>query len=385
MTDVFAAPFVLAPLAPLAPASQSSGSGFAPSPVGSDWSEKRRDNEANVRKERRGAVSRARAKVEKDWDRPTQTKSQRLAQAASKGTRDTGGLAERRATLSSVQKAVAALADVPMDSDISDEGFRHIREVLRQRYPGAKLSDMLKEGARLEQMLLDDPVNAHQVLLAAYSRAKAAPGYVEPEHAHGVRGSVRRAQQDQEDAEDLKDWIAKYGRRLPQILVELEYVDRSLRSNPNYEAAKLAARHGAPAIDAEIPAYEARMVEKQAQREYDQRAHRMHQGICLAIEAGHIPGDTETLNEMAAVLALPAFKHSQNGLETLKRAAAIALHPEHRRITPGKTPHKAGNRYWAPGQRSISGGPNTAHDSTRSSMRPAPSGVRASIDRAMGQ
>jgi hypothetical protein len=378
VTDIFhQESFTLVPLAPLASAPTSSGGGSGPglgARISNDWSASRRDNEANVRKERRSAVERARHSVEAGWSRPGQlTKQERLAASKSSGKRQTGGLQERRDTLGSVAKAVAAVSSIPSDTEFSTDEFRLIRETLRQRYPGAKLSEMLQEGARMEQMLLDDPVNAHQHLFAAYSRAKAAPGYVEPEHAHGVRGSVARARQDQEDAEDLKDWIARFGKRLPAILAELEFTDRSLRANPNYAAAQLAARHGAPILEAEIPAYEARQLQKNTQARFDN----IHAGICTAIEHGHLPSDEDTLSEMAAVIALPAFRHSNDQLETLQRAAKISRHPDHKRLTP-RAPAKAGSNA---GSRSISGA-NTSGDRP---LRGNGEGVRASIERAHGR
>src|SRR5689334_363080 len=115
---------------------------------------------------------------------------------------------------------------------------------------------MLQEAARMEQTLMDDPVAARDHLVAAYSRAQPATAYIEPTYGKGLRGSLQRARQDQADAEGLKDWIARYGKRLPQILAELEFTDRSLRHDTGMAPAKLAARFGAPAVEAEIPAYE---------------------------------------------------------------------------------------------------------------------------------
>jgi hypothetical protein len=43
----------------------------------------------------------------------------------------------------------------------------------------------------------------------------------------------------------------------------------------------------------------------------------------MAVEAGHLPGDSETLDQMAVVMLSPDFEYSQNRLDTLKRAAAI--------------------------------------------------------------
>jgi hypothetical protein len=378
MTNVFAEPFVLAQLAPLSPAPSGSA---GPGPglgarISNDWSDTRTDRQAADRQARKSSIRKARAAVEKDWDRPSQTKAQRLAQASSKGTRDTGGLAERRSTLTSVQKAVAALADAPSDKDISEPEFRYIRELLRQRYPGAKLSEMLAEGARLEQMLIDDPVAAREALLAAYARLQPQNAFRMPEREHGIRGSVRRAQQDAADSADLKDWIAKFGKRLPAIMSELEFTDRELRRDLGGASARIAAMYGAPVVESEIAPYEAKQAAKAHAAHYQQRAERMHQGVCLAIEHGLLPSDAETLTEMAAVMQLPQFQHHPNdGLQTMQRAAQIVLHPEHKRITPGKTTARS-----SAGTKSIGGGsPNAGHSTPKRNQ----GGVRASIEMAM--
>jgi hypothetical protein len=233
---------------------------------------------------------------------------------------------------------------------------------------------MLTEAARLEQMLLDDPVQAHQILVASYSRAGHLRPYQEPDYARGARGSVQRARQDQEDMQDLKEWVAKYDARVPKILSELEILDRELHKDPNYAAAKLVARHGAPAIQAEIRAYQAKMAEKAHQQRYNN----MLKGVDLAIQHGHIPGDEDSLNEIAAVLGHPQFQHDGDGLSTLKRAAAIAAHPDHVRLTP-RTPAKPAAKSDA-GTKSISDAPNMG-----ASVRAPSTGVRASVDKAVGK
>jgi hypothetical protein len=368
MTDVAVATpsFQIAPLAPT-PVAPPPAPGLG-ARIDVDWGKDALDAKARkTREQRLAALRKARAAVEA---RPTQTKAERLA--AQERRTYTGSESERRATHAAVKAAVEKVSPLPSDKDFSGDEFRKVRETLRQRYPGRKLSDMLTEAARLEQMLIDDPVQAHQILVASYSRAGHLRGYQEPSYDKGARGSVQRARQDQEDMQDLKEWVAKYGARVPKILSELEILDRELHKDPNYAAAKLAARHGAPAIQAEIPAYQAKM----AQKEHAARADRVLQGVNLAIEHGRIPGDEDSLNEIAAVLSHPQFQASADGLDTLKRAAAIAAHPDHVRITP-RTPAKPAAKSDA-GTKSISGAPNMG-----ASVRAPSTGVRGSIDRAI--
>lgn len=311
------------------------------------------------------------------------TKQERLAAAASKGDRTTGGLAERRELRGAISRAMEKVSGIPSDTEMSTEDARAVRELLRQRYPGRKLSDLIARGEQIEQDFLRDPVQARDALIAGYALmpAENLPTYKAPKQADGLRGSIQRAQQDQADAEDLAAASGKYGKGLNQILAQLEAFDRGMIENPGYMSARLATAYGAPATEGQIPAYQTAQAQKQAQAAHEQRWNQIHEGVCAAIQHGHIPSDPATLNEMAAIMALPQFQHDQNGLNTLKRAAAIALHPEHKRIT-GKTGKSGATPR---GSRSISGGsPNASHDSTRSSIRPA-SGVRASIERAMAR
>jgi len=336
--------------------------------AGTDWQYHRDAQKAKTHQERRAALSRARETVEA---RPI-TKRERLER--SERARDTGSEAERRDTRATVVKAVQKMADVPLDTEFSTAEFRAIREVLRQRYPGAKLSDMLAEGLRLEKMLMDDPVQAREALVAAYSRTKAAPAFVEPKHSKGLRGSLQRARQDQEDSEDLKDWVAKYGKRLPQIMAELEFMDRSLRTNTPDASARIAVQFGAPAIESEVPAYHAR----QEQKAVEQQFHNRCKGIQLAIEHGHIPGDEDTLNEIAEVLQHPQFQFDHgDALGSLQRAAKIAAHPDHVRISP----RKGGSKRNDAGSKSISGAPGPGQGGREANREKGTGGVKDSIAR----
>src|SRR5258708_11193404 len=115
-----------------------------PSPVKSDWSPTdpaaaKRDGEARTRQERRGAIEAARAKVESDWKRPGhQTKQQRLAQAASKGDRDTGSPKERESTPSSVHRAMEKVSGVPSDKELNHPYTRKDPEPSNPPNPAVK-------------------------------------------------------------------------------------------------------------------------------------------------------------------------------------------------------------------------------------------------------
>ena len=146
----------------LAPASSSagpSGAGLG-ARIDVDWRSHSDAKRVKTAKELRASLAKAKAKVEAR----AETKAERLARQEGPA-RQTGSDAERRDTRGSVAKAAAALADVPMDSDFSGKEYRDTRIMLRQLYPGARLSDILAKAAELEQLLVDDPVNAHQSTL----------------------------------------------------------------------------------------------------------------------------------------------------------------------------------------------------------------------------
>jgi hypothetical protein len=270
---------------------------------------------------------------------------------------------------------------VALDTDVQDPEFRFFADKLRQIYPGAKLSEILAQGAKMEQMLLDDPVAAYEALVSSYTRAAPSPGYVEPRHQRGLKGSLARARQDQEDAEDLKDWIAKYGKWLPKIMAQLELYDRSLRANPGYAAATLAVRiGGAPAIESEVPAYQARMEQKAVQQKFDH----IHNMLCEAIEKGALPGiknradEADALPEIIAVMQLPNFfYHPTDYFNTMWRAAAIAAHPDHVRISP----RKGGGKSNEAARRSISGAPGPGQGGREAYRERGKGGVKDSIAR----
>jgi hypothetical protein len=385
VVDAFSPAWTLAPLAPLsvAPASGPSSGGasgaLVPSrAVGSDWSAKRVDGEAKVRGERRSAIERARHSVEAGWSRPGQlTKQERLAAAASKGTRDTGSLDERRSALSSVQKAMAAVNGTPSDTDISAADYRMNRDALRQRYPGRSLADMVATAEQTEAAFKDDPVAARSAIIANYARmpVENLPTYKPPVHAEGLRGSLQRARQDQADAEDLKAAEKKYGANLPQILKQLEAFDRGMINDPANTSARLATAYGAPATHEQIEPYKAAQAQKQAAAAHQQRFDTMHQGVQDMIAKGHLPGDKATLHEVVAVLRDPKFQHHPtDAAETLRRAAAIVAHPDHVRTTAAAG-RSAGRR--DPGSLSISGSAPSAAarygsgSSTREAIRRA--------------
>lgn len=360
----------------LAPSSSSgpSGSGLG-APISVDWSRAADARGVKTQKERKAAIAKAKKAVESR----AETKRERLAKNQS--NRDTGSNAERAATKGSVAKAMAAMEGAPSDTDISDNDFRAVREVLKQRYPGRPLSDIIANGERIEADFKADPVQARQKLVASYSHAPGQTNmaaFKAPVYEKGLRGSLQRARADQADAEDIKAAQEKYGRNLPQILAQLESWDRALHMDIGRTSAKLAAEYGAPATEEEVPVYLAAQEQKAHAAHLAQRHANIQKGVHLAIEQGHIPGDEDTLEEMAAVMKLPQFQHNlSNPLDSLKRAAAIAAHPDHKRITP----RKGGKSKRDPGQMSISGAPGTGQGGRASRTEAGQGSFRDSMAR----
>jgi hypothetical protein len=348
MTVLSVSQIVGAGIAPLSVGGGSSGPSGAGlgARISNDWSAQRDAKVVDDAKKRRRDIRAAKAKIDEKYA----TKRERLA--ADAPVRTTGSEVERASTRGTVAKAAASLDSVPSDKEFSTKEFRAIREALRQRYPGAKLSDMLQEGARLEQMLLADPVQAREALIAAYSRVAPNAAFVEPQHAKGLRGSLQRARADQQDAVDLATWTARYGKRLPQILAELEYTDRALRENAAHASAKLAVRFGAPALESEVEPYKARQHQKQVARRADEIGHTV---VDALISQGHVPDDEDHLAEVVAILQDPKFQHDRtDAAKTFWRASQIARHPDHARITPRKAAPAKSDA----GRKSISGGPS---------------------------
>jgi hypothetical protein len=198
MTETFAAPFTLAPLAPLAsaPAPAASGPLVPSSPVGSDWSATKRDNDARVRGERRSAIERARHSAEAGWSRPGQlSKQERLAQAVPSRNRQAGSENERRDTRSAVARAIAKVENVASDKDFALS--RTDREDIRQRH--GDVGEFIKHSEQWEKDFKADPVGTREKILATYAGVSPQNfrGTVELEKAHGARGSIQRAQRDQ--------------------------------------------------------------------------------------------------------------------------------------------------------------------------------------------
>jgi hypothetical protein len=390
----FAEPFTIAPLAPLAqaPAAASDSGPLVPSsPVGSDWSAKRRDGEAKVRQERRSAIERARHSAEAGWSRPGQlTKAERLAAAKSKGTRDTGSEEERRAARGSVQRAMQKVlgvsseqmpeSGISSDKELADPDTQLAIEKLRHNYPGKSLTEIIAQAEHFDAAMRDDPVTGRQTLLEHY--AAQAPGnfaeFKPAERVEGTRGSLQRARQAQIDADELRAAKAKYGVNLPKILQQLERFDKDLRENPGLVSARIATSQGAPATERQIEPYKAARAQIDAAKAHQARHDAIQRGVNEAIKTGHIPGDEAHLTEIAAVLQHPKFQHSPNGLDTLKRAAQIVAHPDHQ-WTTGKRAKRSGGS--DAGSKSISGSaPSNGHDAPRGA-----GSVRVAVDRAMGR
>ena len=253
------------------------------------------------------------------------TKAERLARYA--GSEED----RRRSTRETVAAAIAKVGDVPMEADITDPHGRSVRDVLRQRYPGRNLSDILARGEQLEAALHDDPVAAREDMLSAYSRgpAEGLPAYKAPAYDHGVRGSIQRAKQDAADRADLAAAEAKHGRALPGKLATLELLDRALHSNPAGASARIAAAYGAPTVELQIPAYQAAQAQKQGAKAHQVRMDAILQTITGMIASGQLPRDDASHHEIANVLENPRFQHSADPTDSLRRAAAIIRHPDH--------------------------------------------------------
>jgi hypothetical protein len=375
VTNVFATPFTIAPLAPAASAPASSG-GSGPglgARIDVDWSDTRTDRQAADQQARKSSIKKARAAVEKDWNRPSQTKAQRLAAAASKGTRFNGSLQERRSTLGSVQKAMAAVEGIPSDTELSAPEARAVREVLRQRYPGRKLSEMIATAEQLDQALKADPASGYDTLMSHYGHGMLAenlPVFRAREYSEGLRGSLERAREDQSDSEDLAAASTKYGKGLNQILAQIEIFDRGMLENPGFTAARLAVAAGAPATEREIPAYKA---SRAAKEQFQKRSDDMFRGIQMAKEHGLLP-DFDKPEVSAAILAVmkhPDFRHHPtDGLATIRHAHHVAL----------QLVRNEGTGKRDAGSRSIGGGsPGAGHSTPKRNQ----GGVRASIQKAM--
>jgi hypothetical protein len=228
---------------------------------------------------------------------------------------------------------------------------------------------------------MDDAVAAREQLLAAFSRVAPARAFKEPEYDRGSRGAVQRARQHQQDLQDLQEWIERYGKRLPGILIQLEALDTELRADPSMASARLAARHGAPAIQSEVPAYVAKMQQKEQQKAYERREADVVKGIQLAQQHGLLPSDEESMAEIAVVLQHPHFQFGDDAWDALQRAAGIVAHPNHVWSTPCKDAPKKRDA----GRKSIGGAPNVAAAAPRGAR--GTGGVKDSIARvraAMG-
>lgn len=352
-----------------------------------DFNSTNRRLKGDARAARRASIDKAALAIRKrDVDGVMPMTETRSLTKAERLARDhTGSEEQRRRTRGSVASAIAKVADVPSDTGFSDPHGRSVREVLRQRYPGRSLSSILERGEQLQAALNDDPVAAREDMLAAYSRGpvEGLPAYKAPSHAHGVRGSIQRARQDASDAADLKAAQAKHGKNLPNVLAQLEAMDRALHTNPALASARIAAAHGAPATESQIPAYHEAQTKKRAAKDYAAQVDALDRHIKEGIAGGHLPGDPATLAEMTAIVQHPRFEHTAgNYTQTLRNAAAIAQHPDYVWTTGGKRPGKKGTASRRdPGSLSLSGSsPSAGHSAPRGT-----GGVRASVDRAMAR
>lgn len=341
------------PLLPLAPSSSGpSGTGLGHR-IDTDWS-RRADVEAGRRKDRKAALSKAAAAVEEKH----QTKAERLASNERKLVRTTGSNLERRHTAGIVAAAAEKVAADHPDVDLNTQDVREAIAKLKHYHPRHTIGEIVERAAVWDQVFKDDPIGARELMLEEL--VKLPPECFRPYEAaqssNGrIYGTVSRAAQKHEDAESLKVAVRQYGPNLPHLLQQLARWDQALREDPHNATARLAASSGAPVSVRQVHAHAAKM-EKQAavQQRFDNLAY----GIQLAIDGGHLGHvDEDTLQEMAAIMALPGFQHNQaDALDTLKRAAAIARHPQHQRLT-GKQAAPVVERQSDAGQKSIGGAP----------------------------
>ncbi|MGC2776836.1 MAG: hypothetical protein WA418_14505 [Bradyrhizobium sp.] len=355
MTVLSPAQIVGTALLPLAPSGgissgPSSGAGLG-APLKETW-ERRAEVKVKTAAERRAALRRAAAAVEARH----QTKAQRLASNDRKMVRETGSNLERRQTVGIVAKAVERVAADHPDVDLNTADVREAVAKLKHFHPGRTIGEIVERAAVWDMAFKEDPIGARELMLEELVRlpSESFRPYEPAKRVDGMRGTVARARQQQEDAASLKVAVRQYGPNLPHLLQQLARWDQALREDPHNATARLAASTGAPVSVRQVHAHAAKMEQQAA---YQQRFHNIIQGLQLAIEGGHLGYvDEDVLQEMAEIMALPNFVHNQaDALDTLKRAAAIARHPQHKRLT-GKKAAPAPERR-DPGQMSISGAP----------------------------
>jgi hypothetical protein len=351
-----------------------------PKPVKSDWSPQdpaaqARTQQGKERQERRGAIEAARAKVESGWTRPGhQTKSERLAAAASKGDRDTGSPKERASTRSSIQRAMAKVNEQPSPEELNRPETRKDREAFKARYPGVKASELFARSEQWEKDFRADPVATRERIFQTY--AEVSPQNfketVETEKEHGVRGSVRQAQADQADLADLKPYMDKYGKNFPHILSQLQKFDADMIADPAGVSARLAANYGAPVTESQIDAYQQK---RGAEQHRAQDSANVDKAIGLIIEHKVLEGmeSAAMQNAIADVLLSKDFQRTGDRFGDLKRA--------HAHVMAGRTAAKQDDR----GNRSISGAPSTSNGAGRDQTRRNQTAVGSAVSRAMSK
>ena len=388
MSDTYApttSTFTLLPMAPdpvSTPEPQNGASGSYSKPVSSNWSEQKREATAKLATDRRSAISRARAAVEARGDvrpeRQHMTKQERLASATSNGKRETGSNTERRSTVATVAKAMEKVGSGGEGIRIGDKKLREACDRLRSRWPGQSLANIVATAEATEKAFQEDPVAAREMLIARYARRpkEDLPEYRAKEHDNTTRGSFRRAVQFQEDAAELADAESKYGgERLSHLMRYIDSIETGMFEDPHGTSARMATSYGAPAVASQVPHYEQIQEQRQIGKVHEQQERELQAHIVSLITDGHIPHDEDLFMEIAAVLQSPQFQHTtptdQINQETaikktIWRAAQIAQHPAHVRMTPSS---KAAPRERDPGTRSISGAGTGGHSPGNSGRR----------------
>lgn len=347
-----------------------------PAAVKSDWSATdpaatKRDLAGKERETRRSSIAAARAKVESGWKRPQhETKAERLARPDSDGRRQTGGLEERRSTLSSVQKAIRALEDVPSDKDFALS--RKDRDAIRARH--GDVGKFVQNAESWDKEFKKDPVATRERLLEIYTKVSPAnfAEHQEVEKGHGVRGSIQQAQRDAADQRSLAAAEAKYGKNFPAILAQLQRFDADLIADPVGGSARLAANMGAPVTAAQEQQYTQK---RAAEQHRAQDSANVSKALDMVVQHGVLPGfeDERVQHAIADVLESKSFQRTGNRLEDLKRA--------HAQVMQGRTAAKQDDR----GSKSISGAPSTSSGNGRDQTGRNQTPVGSAVSRAFGK
>ena len=131
--------------------------------------------------------------------------------------------------------------------DFAKPEIRKLREEIKSRYPGHKLSDLMKTMEKWEEGFKKDAIGTREAIMQAYLQVSPQNfSENEPKKYHsGLSGSVDKAVDDALDLRDLDEYVQKYGDNLPHILRQCAQFDRDMIDDPVGTSARLAANYGA--------------------------------------------------------------------------------------------------------------------------------------------